>query len=195
MVTVSISPAPAAQSLYSRNARNAPFFSLRSGPFQATKKLSTLGHSSTSSISFNPLTFSIKYKEIKKKSKGSRAVCYAAPLSPRNLQWISTISSAGEYGLWAAFLALLVRLFFYIPGELELPFVALLLVIVAPYQAINLRGTQQGAIVALVIAAYLAFQHFSRAGSLQKAFDQGSVIATIAIVCITAVSFLFLIAL
>ncbi|EOY27806.1 Cold regulated 314 thylakoid membrane 2 isoform 3 [Theobroma cacao] len=195
MVTVSISPAPAAQSLYSRNARNAPFFSLRSGPFQATKKLSTLGHSSTSSISFNPLTFSIKYKEIKKKSKGSRAVCYAAPLSPRNLQWISTISSAGEYGLWAAFLALLVRLFFYIPGELELPFVALLLVIVAPYQAINLRGTQQGAIVALVIAAYLAFQHFSRAGSLQKALDQGSVIATIAIVCITAVSFLFLIAL
>ncbi|XVF27385.1 hypothetical protein REPUB_Repub14bG0102900 [Reevesia pubescens] len=160
-----------------------------------------------------------------KKSRGSGAVCYAAPLSPRNLQWISTISSAvlllakgtaiqkpflvpifaihapasiiswvkGEYGFWAAFLALLVRLFFYIPGELELPFLALLLVIVAPYQVMNLRGTQQGAIISLVIAAYLAFQHFSRAGSLQKAFNQGSVIATIAIVSITAVSCLLLI--
>ena len=98
----------------------------------------------------------------------------------------------GEYGLWAAFLALLVRFFFYIPGELQLPFLALLLVIVAPYQVMNLRGTQQGAIISLVISAYLAFQHFSSAGSLQKAFDQGSIIATIAIVCITAVFHLLL---
>ncbi|XVF02493.1 hypothetical protein REPUB_Repub04eG0179900 [Reevesia pubescens] len=37
----------------------------------------------------------------------------------------------------------------------------------------NLRGTQQGAIMSLVIAAYLAFQHFSRADSLQNAFNQG----------------------
>ncbi|XWS15925.1 hypothetical protein CRYUN_Cryun34aG0043600 [Craigia yunnanensis] len=223
MVIISISPpATAAQSLYICNAENAPFFPLRSAPFQATTKLSTVAHSSSSTISFNPLRFSIKYKEIKKKSRGSGSVCYAAPLSPRNLQLISTISSAvlllakgtaiqkqflvplfaiqapasiiswmkGEYGLWAAFLALLVRLFFYIPGEL--PFLALLLVIVAPYQVMNLRGTQQGAIISLVIAAYLAFQHFSGAGSLQKAFDQGSIIATIAIVCITAVSCLLL---
>ncbi|MBO8584245.1 hypothetical protein INO15_14060, partial [Staphylococcus aureus] len=53
------------------------------------------------------------------------------------ISWIK-----GEYGGWSAFLALLVRLFYYIPGELELPFFAFLLVIVAPYQAMNLRGTQ-----------------------------------------------------
>ncbi|BBH01058.1 cold regulated 314 thylakoid membrane 2 [Prunus dulcis] len=78
----------------------------------------------------------------------------------------------GEYGIWTAFLALLVRLFFFIPAELELPLVALLLVIVAPYQVTNIRGRQEGAIISLVIAAYLAFQHFSRIGTLQKSFDR-----------------------
>ncbi|XP_022715642.1 cold-regulated 413 inner membrane protein 1, chloroplastic-like [Durio zibethinus] len=228
MMTVSISPAPAPapQCLYFRNAgKNAPLFPLRNAPFQATTKLSTLAHLSSSSISYSPLRFSIKQKEIVKKSRGWSAVCYAAPLAPPNLQWISTIASAVsllakgtaiqkqflvplfaiqapssivswmrvEYGIWAAFLALLVRLFFHIPGELELPFVALLMVIVAPNQVMKLRGTQQGAIIALVIAAYLAFQHFKGTGSLQKAFDQGSIVASIAIMCITAVSCLLLI--
>jgi hypothetical protein len=55
------------------------------------------------------------------------------------------------------------------------------------------RGTQEGAILSLLIVAYLAFQHFSRAGSLQKAFEQGSIVATLAIICITAVSGLLLI--
>lgn len=99
----------------------------------------------------------------------------------------------GEYGIWSAFLALLVRLFFSFPGELELPFIALLMVIVAPYQVANLRGTKEGVILSLVIAAYLGFQHFTRAGSLQKAFDQGSIIATLAIICILAVPCLLLI--
>jgi len=99
----------------------------------------------------------------------------------------------GEYGFWTAFLALLVRLFFFIPGELELPFMALLLVIVAPYQVLNLRGTREGAVIALVIAAYLGYQHFSRIGSLQKAFDQGSLVATLAIICTAVVSCLFVI--
>lgn len=158
--------------------------------------------------------------------RGFGLVCYAAaPLAPRNLQWICTVSSAvlmlargtaiqksflvplfalqapasviswikGNYGIWTAFLALFVRLFFYIPGELELPFLALLMVIVAPYQATNLRGRQEGVILSLVIAGYLAFQHFSRAGSLQRAFDQGSIVATLAIVCVVAVPCLLLI--
>ncbi|GMJ08281.1 cold regulated 314 thylakoid membrane 2, COLD REGULATED 314 INNER MEMBRANE 2 [Hibiscus trionum] len=221
MLTLSVSPAP--KSLYVCTARHVPVLPFRNAPFQASTKLSTLAPSS-GWISFNPLRFSIKDKEIKK-SRGSSAVCYAAPLSPRNLQWISAISSAvllftkgtvirkqflvplfaiqapasiiawmkGEYGLWAAFLTLLVRLFFFIPGELELPFLALLLAIVAPHQVLKLRGTQQGAIISLVIAAYLAYQHFSGAGSLAKAFDQGSIIATIAVVCITVISGLLLI--
>ncbi|KAK1324747.1 hypothetical protein QJS10_CPA01g01703 [Acorus calamus] len=98
------------------------------------------------------------------------------------ISWIK-----GEYGTWTAFLALLVRLFYYIPRELDLPFLALLVVIVAPYQTMKLRGTQAGAAVSLVIAGFLAFQHFSRVGSLRKAFDQASIIATLAVICITVV--------
>eukprot|EP00262_Sarcandra_glabra_P011611 TRINITY_DN2824_c0_g2_i1.p1 TRINITY_DN2824_c0_g2~~TRINITY_DN2824_c0_g2_i1.p1 ORF type:complete len:223 (-),score=19.98 TRINITY_DN2824_c0_g2_i1:170-838(-) len=103
------------------------------------------------------------------------------------ISWIK-----GEYGMWSAFLALLVRLFYHFPGELELPFLGLMIVIVAPYQALNLRGTQAGAIVSLALAGYMAFQHFSRIGSLQKAFDQGSIVSTLAIICMTAVPCLFL---
>ncbi|GJM89770.1 hypothetical protein PR202_ga05989 [Eleusine coracana subsp. coracana] len=51
------------------------------------------------------------------------------------ISWIKS-----DYGQWAAFLALLVRLFFFIPGELELPLSTMLLVSVAPYQMMNLRG-------------------------------------------------------
>ncbi|CAI8618755.1 unnamed protein product [Vicia faba] len=98
----------------------------------------------------------------------------------------------GRYGVWSAFLALLVRLFFHIPGELELPFIALLLVIVAPYEAIRLRDTKEGAAISLLIAAYLAFQHFSRTG-LEKSFDQGSVVATLAVIGITVASVLLFI--
>ncbi|KAF3674960.1 Cold-regulated inner membrane protein 2, chloroplastic [Capsicum chinense] len=99
----------------------------------------------------------------------------------------------GEYGVWSAFLALLVRLFFSFPGELELPFIVLLMVIVAPYQVANLRGTKEGVVLSLAIAAYLGFQHFTRAGSLQKSFDQGSIIATLAIICIVVAPCLLLI--
>ncbi|KAH7840758.1 hypothetical protein Vadar_021195 [Vaccinium darrowii] len=161
----------------------------------------------SNSFLFNPLLRASSNREktmMKNKRRGFGAVCYSAPLSPPNLQWISTVSSAvlmlakgtaihksflvplfallappsivswikGEYGIWTAFLALIVRLFFFIPGELELPFVALLLVIVAPYQLMNLRGTQEGVILSLVIAGYLAFQHFWGVGSLRRAFDQ-----------------------
>ncbi|OMO82854.1 cold regulated membrane protein [Corchorus olitorius] len=191
MVTFSISPTPATatQSLCYLKAGNAPLLSLRNAPFQATTKLSTLAlaHSSSSSISFNPLRVLLLAKGTAIQ-KTFLVPLFALQAPSSIISWMKS-----EYGLWAAFLALLIRLFFYIPAELELPFMALLLVIVAPYQVMSLRGTQQGAIISLAIAAYLAFQHFSRAGSLQKAFDQGSIIATTAIVCITAVSCLLLI--
>ncbi|XP_074567900.1 cold-regulated 413 inner membrane protein 1, chloroplastic-like [Curcuma longa] len=165
---------------------------------------------------------SIRIKQASKRRTG--VVCYAAPLSPHTLQWISAASIAvllfgqgtaihksfllplfalqapssviswikGDYGTWTAFLALLVRIFYYLPGQLELPFLAMMLVIVAPYQTLNLRSTQSGAIVSLAIASYLAFQHFSRVGSLRNAFDQGSIIATLAIIFLTIIPCLFL---
>ncbi|PKA62013.1 Cold-regulated 413 inner membrane protein 1, chloroplastic [Apostasia shenzhenica] len=98
------------------------------------------------------------------------------------ISWIN-----GRYGTWTAFLALFMRLFYFLPGELELPFFTMLVVISAPYEAMNLRGSQAGAIISLAISVYLAFQHFSRLGSLRQAFDQLSFIATLAIICITSV--------
>lgn len=113
---------------------------------------------------------------------------FALQAPPSIISWMK-----GQYGAWSAFLALLIRLFFFLPGELELPFIALVMVIVAPSQAMNLRGTQGGTIISLVIAAYLAFQHFSGAGTLRKAFDRNSIVATLAIVCLTVVPILLLI--
>ncbi|KAH1050854.1 hypothetical protein AAZX31_08G119800 [Glycine max] len=185
-----------------------------------------LSRSSPPSLSytFNPLRRSF-IGHGGSRSPGFRVHCYApAPLTPPNLQWISTISSVvlilargtavpksyivplfalqapagvvswikGRYGVWTAFLALLIRLFFYIPGELELPFLALLLLMVAPYEAMKLRYTKEGAVISLLISVYLAFQHFSRT-SLQQSFDQGSIVATLAVICITVVSLLLLI--
>uniref|UniRef100_A0A0E0L5U2 Uncharacterized protein n=1 Tax=Oryza punctata TaxID=4537 RepID=A0A0E0L5U2_ORYPU len=103
------------------------------------------------------------------------------------ISWIKS-----DYGQWTAFLALLVRLFFFIPGELELPLSTMLLVSVAPYQMMNLRGTQGGAALSLALAGYLAFQHFTKVGGLGKAFDQGSIIATLAIICITVIPLMML---
>ncbi|XP_078428460.1 cold-regulated 413 inner membrane protein 1, chloroplastic-like isoform X2 [Wolffia australiana] len=125
-------------------------------------------------------------------SRGERIICSASLMDYETLQWVSSIASLGEYGIFTAFIALLVRLFFHIPGELELPFLTVLLVIVTPYQAANLRRTQVGSVISLLIAGYLAYQHFSRAGGYQKAFDQGSVIATVAIICIVVVPCFFL---
>ncbi|RDX75538.1 Cold-regulated 413 inner membrane protein 2, chloroplastic [Mucuna pruriens] len=182
--------------------------------------LPSLSRSSPPSLSyaFNPLRSFIDHEGIRSfaksktgsRSAGFRVLCYSpAPLTPPNLQWISTFFFIplradevlilargtavpksyivplfalqapagviswikGRYGVWTAFLALLIRLFFYIPGELELPFLALLLVMVAPYEAMKLRDTKEGAMVSLLIAVYLAFQHFSRT-SLQQSFDQ-----------------------
>ncbi|KAG2303880.1 hypothetical protein Bca52824_032531 [Brassica carinata] len=190
--------------------------------------------SGTRAVCFNPLRVSlgrqrtaatVLTKAEKQRKRGSSVVCYAAPMSVHNLQWVSAIScvalmlargtgihksfvvpllaltapsgiiswAKGEYGIWTAFVALLARLFFTFPGELELPFIALLLAIVAPYQVMSIRGKQEGALISLAISCFLAFQHFSRSGSLQKAFDQGSVVATLGIIGVTVVSVLFLI--
>jgi hypothetical protein len=54
------------------------------------------------------------------------------------------------------------------------------------------RDTKEGAVISLLIAVYLAFQHFSRT-SLQKSFDQGSIIATLAVISITVTSLVLLI--
>jgi hypothetical protein len=54
------------------------------------------------------------------------------------------------------------------------------------------RGTQGGAALSLALAAYLAFQHFTRTGGIGRAFDQGSIVATLAIICITVINVIML---
>lgn len=104
-------------------------------------------------------------------------------------------------------------------GELELPFLFVLLVIIAPYQAMNLRqvvvflnkwlnwclemwmvvygmllicrGTQAGIVISIAASAYLIYQHVTRTGGIKKAFDQGVVVPTIAAACLICVPFLF----
>lgn len=97
----------------------------------------------------------------------------------------------GEYGMWAAFLALIVRLFYYIPGELELPLMFVLLVITSPYQAMDFRGTAAATILCAGMAAYLAYQHFSKAGGIKGSFQEGTFLATLAIICLVSVPFIF----
>lgn len=108
--------------------------------------------------------------------------------APRDvITWIR-----GEYGLWAAFLALLVRLFYYIPGELELPLIFVLVVITSPYQAMDLRGTMAAIVVCAGVATFLAYQHFSGAGGIKGSFKEGAFLASLAVVCLVVVPFIFL---
>ncbi|XP_044451836.1 cold-regulated 413 inner membrane protein 2, chloroplastic isoform X1 [Triticum aestivum] len=104
-----------------------------------------------------------------------------------------------EYGLWTAFLAILVRLFLPTPGELELPLSTMWLIIIAPYQVMSLRflppvhrGTQAGRILSLAVAVYLAFQYFTRNRGLRRAFRPGSIVATLAVICITVTNVILL---
>ncbi|KAM3350359.1 hypothetical protein ACQJBY_022874 [Aegilops geniculata] len=98
----------------------------------------------------------------------------------------------GDYGQWTAFLGLLLRLLSLLPGELELPLSTMLFVSIAPYQFMNLRGTQDSVILSLAIAAYLAFQHFTGVGGVRQALDRGAIVATLSIICITLIPLLFL---
>ena len=108
-----------------------------------------------------------------------------------------------------------------VTGELELPFLFVLLVIIAPYKAMNLmqvvvflnkwlnwclemwmvvygmllvcRGTQAGMVFSIAASAYLIYQHVTRTGGIKKAFYQGVVVPTIAVACLICVPFIFLI--
>ena len=54
------------------------------------------------------------------------------------------------------------------------------------------RGTQAGRILSLAVAVYLAFQYFTRNRGLRRAFRPGSIVATLAMICITVVNVILL---
>ncbi|KAI5076377.1 hypothetical protein GOP47_0008442 [Adiantum capillus-veneris] len=93
----------------------------------------------------------------------------------------------GEYGLWAAFLALLVRLFYQLPGELELPLVLVLLLITAPLQVLDIRRTTAALVVSACVAAYLVYQHVNGAGGVKESFKGGALLASLAVIILVVV--------
>lgn len=108
---------------------------------------------------------------------------------PRDaLGWIK-----GEYGLWTAFLALLVKLFYHIPGELELPLYLLLLVMTAPFQLTQYRGSTPAAIATLALAAYLGYEHFKSSGSVKGAFQSEKIFPSVAIIILVIIPILYLV--
>ncbi|KAK6124113.1 hypothetical protein DH2020_042139 [Rehmannia glutinosa] len=188
-------------------------------------------HQQFSSLSYNPLRVMV----MSKKGRGFGAVCYSAPpLTPRNLQWVSTVATAvlmlakgtaihksflvplfalqapasivswmkGEYGIWTAFLALVVRLFFFIPGGFSFSAHSY---VHNPVKASRTFFLGVGVAIYIVDVGYCVslsdyeaerliwLSNILRAGSLGKAFDQGSILATLATICIVAVPCLLLI--
>ncbi|CAO2178884.1 unnamed protein product [Urochloa humidicola] len=57
-----------------------------------------------------------------------------------------------------------------------------------PFQFISLRESQGRAILSLVTVAYLAFQHFTGAGGLRRAFGREAIVATLCIICMTVIT-------
>eukprot|EP00897_Mesotaenium_endlicherianum_P004916 jgi/Mesen1/4452/ME000227S03468 len=68
----------------------------------------------------------------------------------------------GEYGVWCAFGGVLVRLFYGSLGYFELPLATFLLVLTAPQQLLSYRGSPGAALVALAMAAFIAYSHFQQ---------------------------------
>ncbi|KAJ6815306.1 putative leucine-rich repeat receptor-like serine/threonine-protein kinase [Iris pallida] len=81
----------------------------------------------------------------------------------------------GEVGLWIAFVAVVLRLFFprRFPDWLELPGALILLLVVAPgFFTDRVRGNVVGVFICLVIGCYLLQEHIRASGGFRKSFTQ-----------------------
>ncbi|KAL2613623.1 hypothetical protein R1flu_025315 [Riccia fluitans] len=82
----------------------------------------------------------------------------------------------GDIGLWLAFIAVVMRLFFpeHISGNvkehLELPACLILLVVTAPDMLLKVRFTWIGETISLLIGCYLLYDHINAAGGFRQAF-------------------------
>ncbi|CAL4948297.1 unnamed protein product [Urochloa decumbens] len=112
---------------------------------------------------------------------------FALQAPSSGISWIK----GGHGALIASAIGLLMRLLhWFSPGELVRAVSTMLIAAVAttPFQFISLRESQGRAILSLVIAAYLAFQHFTGAGGLRRAFGREAIVATLCIVCMTVIT-------
>lgn len=99
----------------------------------------------------------------------------------------------GDYGLWTGFLALAIKLFYRIPAELELPLYLVLLIITAPFQLTQYRGTVPAAVATLAIAGYLAYEHYKTTGSVKATFQGEKIFPSIALIILVVIPILYLV--
>jgi hypothetical protein len=84
----------------------------------------------------------------------------------------------GNIGLWIAFIAVVIRLFFAsqfpqtIHGDLELPASFILLIVTAPTMLVAYRRSIWADAISLIIGAYLMIQHINNAGGCRPAFSE-----------------------
>ncbi|XP_074282423.1 cold-regulated 413 plasma membrane protein 4-like [Silene latifolia] len=83
----------------------------------------------------------------------------------------------GQLGMWVAFIAVVLRLFFprQFPEWLELPGAIILIIVVAPdWIADTLRDNVVGATVCLVIGCYLLQEHLRASGGFRNSFTRAN---------------------
>ncbi|CAO2815118.1 unnamed protein product [Amaranthus hypochondriacus] len=83
----------------------------------------------------------------------------------------------GQVGMWIAFVAVILRLFFpqRFPDWLELPGAIILIIVVAPNLfAYTIRGDWLGAAICLVIGCYLLQEHIRASGGFRNSFTRAN---------------------
>ncbi|KAH9620588.1 hypothetical protein KSS87_005702 [Heliosperma pusillum] len=92
-------------------------------------------------------------------------------------QWLASFAAMGQFGMWVAFIAVVLRLFFprQFPDWLELPGAIILIIVVAPdWIADTLRENVVGAGVCLVIGCYLLQEHIRASGGFRNSFTRAN---------------------
>ncbi|KAG6410742.1 hypothetical protein SASPL_128810 [Salvia splendens] len=90
--------------------------------------------------------------------------------------WLFGILS-GEIGMWIAFIAVVLRLFFpkHFPDWLELPGSLILLLVVAPsFFSDTVRGGIIGLFICLAIGCYLLQEHIRASGGFRNSFTKSN---------------------
>ncbi|KAJ4759983.1 cold regulated 413 plasma membrane 1 [Rhynchospora pubera] len=83
----------------------------------------------------------------------------------------------GEIGMWIAFVAVVLRLFFprHFPDWLEMPGSLILLLVVAPsFFAYTVRDTIIGVLICLIIGCYLLQEHIRASEGFRNAFTRSN---------------------
>ncbi|KAL2927535.1 hypothetical protein RDABS01_019874 [Bienertia sinuspersici] len=103
----------------------------------------------------------------------------------------------GQVGMWIAFVAVILRLFFpkHFPDWLELPGAIILILVVAPdLIAFTIRGSWIGAGICLAIGCYLLQEHIRASGGFRNSFTRANGISnTVGIILLLVYPVWFLI--